>query len=87
MLILKFLITLQNFQYAKLVKDATAQNTLPVLENDDLFAFGPTPKKRRNSPEEEHQQSVKDEFLSFYEEVVKKRRKFEHFWALYKKVT
>jgi len=70
-----------------MIKDAPTQNTAPEIDDDDLFSFGPALKKRRNSPEEELQQSVKDEFLSFYEEAIKKRRKFVDFWALYKKVS
>jgi hypothetical protein len=70
-----------------LVKDAPTQSTSPANDDDDvLFSFGPAPKKRRNSPEDEQHQSIKDEFLRFYEEVCKKRRKFEDFWPLYKKV-
>jgi hypothetical protein len=67
-----------------LVKGEPTQSTSSAVDDDDLFSFGPTPKKRRNSPEDEHNRSVKDEFLSFFKEACRKRRKFEDFWALHK---
>lgn len=35
--------------------------------------------------EEEQRQSISDEFLGFYKEACKKRRKFGDFWTLHKK--
>lgn len=66
--------------------DAPTQSDSPEKEETSLFSFGPATKKRRISPEEQHKQSITEEFLKFYELASKKRRNFADFWLAYKKV-
>jgi hypothetical protein len=63
-----------------------AYSSSTIDADDPLFSFGPALKKRRINREDEQHQSISDEFVSFFDEASKKRRKCQDFWALHKKV-
>jgi len=66
--------------------DVPAPENQPETTQKSLFGFGPPKKKARQSPEELQQQSIKDEFLEYFEAAIKNERNFAGFWAPNKKV-